>query len=237
MSERKPLLPEILICGVSLRLTALETTKSKWSALLIGARPGRYLVVEMPRVGGAPMKLDEGTRWSANFISKGAVYSFNTEVTGATFRPAPLLFLQYPEEAEVANLRTVKRYPVNIPIISKVLRWPSAAPEAPGEFEAPAAPPPPPPGGSLKALVVDISEGGFMMACPQPLAPEAVVEAVFYLPKSDPLDGIQAVARACRGKPGGYFIGLAYDLGGSTVKALSRLNDLIADIENMPLRL
>jgi hypothetical protein len=241
--ERKPLLPEILTCGTSIRLIALETTKSKWSTMLIGARPGRYLAVEMPRVGGAPMKLDDGTRWSANFISKGAVYSFNTEITGSTFRPVPLLFLHYPEEVEVANLRTVKRYPVNIPIISKVLQWPApvAADDHQGEGETPppaaALPSPPPPAGPLKALVVDISEGGFMMACPQALPQDAVVETSFYLPKETPLNGLRAIVRACRGKPGGYFIGMAYVQANSPPEALTRLSDLITDIENMPLRL
>ena len=237
MSEYKPLLPEVLTCGLSLRLTALETTKSKWSTMLIGARPGRYLTVEMPRVGGAPMKLDEGTRWSANFISKGTVYSFNTEVTGATFRPVPLLFLQYPEEVEVANLRTVKRYPVNIPVVAKVLQWPSTPVELDGEGEAASGSRPLPPVGPLKALVVDISEGGFMMASPLPLLMEAVMENSFYLPRAEPLNGIQAVVRACRGKPGGYFIGLAYVVAGSPPAGLARLTDLITDIENMPLRL
>jgi c-di-GMP-binding flagellar brake protein YcgR len=225
------LAPDVLICGTSIRLLALETTKSKWTAMLIGARPGRYLIVEMPRVAGAPMKLDEGTHWSANFISKGAVYSFNTEVIGYTFRMVPLLFLDYPQETEVANLRTEKRYPVNIPIIFKVTRLPQPAePQFVGEA-------PPSPKASVKALVVDISEGGFLMACPIALTPDTLVEAGFFLPKEDPLNGIKAAVRTCRGKPGGYFIGLAYNPGASPPQVLARLNDLITDIENIPLRL
>ncbi|MDL2226945.1 flagellar brake protein [Deltaproteobacteria bacterium OttesenSCG-928-M10] len=222
MSESAPkgLSPDILICGTSIRLLALETTKSKWSTVFIGSRPGRYLIVEMPKVAGAPVKLDDNTRWSANFISKGAVYSFNTEVIGYTYRLVPLLFLEYPQEVEVANLRTEKRYPVHIPIISEVLE---------GSEELSAK-------GLLKALVVDISEGGFMMACPVALEPDTVIETTFYLPKKEPMAGIKAVVRACRGKPGGYFIGLAYSQSNSP-EVWSRLKDLIISIENMPLRL
>ena len=228
MSERKPLSPDVLISGTSIRLLALETTKSKWTTMLIGARPGRYLIVEMPRVAGAPVKLDDGTRWAANFISKGAVYSFNTAVLGYTYRLVPLLFLEYPAEAEVANLRTEKRYPVNIPVISKVTG--GAMPEAASEAEAAALANP------LKALAVDISEGGFMMASPVPMSPDMTIDAVFYLPKEEPLRGVQAVVRACRGKPGGYFIGLAYSQQNSP-EVMGRLNALINSIENMPLRL
>jgi hypothetical protein len=126
---RKPLLPDVLVAGTTLRLVALAPTKSKWSTMLIGARPGRYLLVEMPRAGGAPMKLDEGSLWSANFISRGVVDSFDVEVVGAAVRPVPLLILTYPEEVEAAVLRTVKRYPVHIPVISKVFQWPQQSAE------------------------------------------------------------------------------------------------------------
>lgn len=227
MSEHKPLSPDTLICGSSIRLLALETTKSKWTTTLIGSRPGRYLIVEMPKLAGGPVKLDDGTRWAANFISKGSVYSFNTEVLGYTYRLVPLLFLSYPHEVEVSNLRTEKRYPVNIPIVFTI----TDVPPAPEGTE-----PPPKPDGALKALVVDISEGGFMMACSLPLVPDTNIEASFYLPKDETIEGIKATVRACRGKPGSCVLGLAYTQSNGP-EVMGRLNDLISNIENMPLRL
>lgn len=227
MSERKPLSPDALICGSSIRLLALETTKSKWTTTFIGSRPGRYLIVDMPKVAGGPVKLDDGTRWAANFISKGAVYNFNTEVLGYTYRLVPLLFLSYPKDVEVANLRTEKRYPVNIPIVFVTTELPLA------EEATEAAPPPE---GATKALGVDISEGGFMMACPLPLALDTNIVATLYLPKGGPVTGVKATVRACRGKPGGCFLGLAYAQSNSP-EVMDRLNSLITNIENMPLRL
>lgn len=227
MSEHKTLPPDALICGSSIRLLALETTKSKWTTTFIGSRPGRYLIVDMPKLAGAPVKLDDGTRWAANFISRGAVYSFNTEVLGYTYRLVPLLFLSYPKDVEVANLRTEKRYPVNIPVVFTITGIPPAE-----EGAEPAAPPE----GALKALGVDISEGGFMMACPLPLPLDTTIEATLYLPKGEPIDGVKATVRACRGKPGGCFIGLAYDQSNQP-EVMDRLNALISNIENMPLRL
>lgn len=229
MLEKRPLSPDVLVCGTSIRLVALESTKSKWSTILIGARPGRYIIVEMPKLAGAPVKLDDGSQWSANFISRGSVYSFQTAVEGYTYRLAPLLFLSYPQEAEVTGLRTEKRYPVNIPMTMSVTAWPQGTENA-QEFMARDF------AGPLKGLVVDLSESGFLMASPVPLPPECIIEATFYLPREEVMPHIQSVVKACRGKPGSYFVGLSY-LPGAGVDSLARLRDIITNIENMPLRL
>lgn len=232
VTEKKPLPPDVLISGTTIRLLALETTKSKWTTILIGARPGRYLIVEMPKMGGAPVKLDDGTKWAVNFISKGAVYSFNSEILGYTYRLVPLLFLSYPQQVEVANLRNEKRYPVNIPAISKVVLPPPDFKGASEEENGAAALPE----GEISTLVVDISEGGFMMISPVALPPETTIEAVFHLPQGDPIAGLQAVVKTCRGKPGGFLTGLSLAQS-NPPEAISRLGNFITSIENMPLRL
>ncbi|UQZ90115.1 hypothetical protein C4J81_13245 [Deltaproteobacteria bacterium Smac51] len=229
MLEKRPLSPDVLICGTTVRLMALETTKSKWTTILIGARPGRYIIVEMPRVAGGPVKLDEGTMWAANFISKGSVYSFQTTVTGYTYRMVPLLFLEYPREVEIASLRTEKRYPVNIPMTMKIRTFPP-------EERAEDLLTPENLAGTLKALVVDLSEGGFMMASPVPLPVESTIDATFYLPREEAIANIRAVVKACRGKPGSYFVGLSY-LPSTEADTAGRISDIITNIENMPLRL
>lgn len=236
MAELTTLSPDVLICGTTMRLLALETTKSKWSTTLVGSKPGRYLIVEMPKVAGAPAKLDDGTRWAVNFISKGAVYSFNTEVLGYTYRLVPLLFLAYPAKVEIANLRTDKRYPVNIPIVFKAIALPAPDTEEEGAQPPEEQAPPQAPPSPLKGLIADISESGFMMASPEPLLPETTIEGTLYLPKNEQLTGIQAVVRTCRGKAGGYFIGLAYSQR-NTPEVVSLIGKLISNIENMPLRL
>ncbi len=226
MLEKRPLLPDALICGTTIRLVALEATKSKWTTVLVGARPGRYIIVEMPKVAGGPVKLDDGSLWSVNFISKGSVYSFQTAVEGYTYRLAPLLFLAYPREVEVTGLRTEKRYPVNIPMTMNISTFPRGAENAEQLMAA----------GPVKALVVDLSESGFMMASPVPLPLECTIEATFYLPREEVMPHIKSVVKACRGKPGSYFMGMSY-LPGGGVGSLERLRDLITSIENMPLRL
>ncbi len=228
-SEKRPLSPDVLVCGTTIRLVALEATKSKWTTILIGSRPGRYIIVEMPKVAGGPVKLDDGSRWAATFISRGSVHTFQTVVEGYTYRLTPLLFLSYPKEAEITGLRTEKRYPVNIPMTMSLVGLPPDAENADQIMEQFSA-------GPLKALVVDLSEGGFLMASPVPLPLESAIEATFYLPREEVMSHVKSVVKACRGKPGSYFVGLSY-LPGIDVSALSRIKDIITEIENMPLRL
>jgi hypothetical protein len=130
---------------------------------------------------------------------------------------------------EITGLRTEKRYPVNIPMTMTI----STFPHDTENFEEVIASYP---SGPLKALVVDLSEGGFMMASPVPLPVESTIEATFYMPSGEPLASIKSVVKACRGKPGSYFVGLSY-LPSTQVGTLSRIRDVITSIENMPLRL
>ena len=226
-SDNKQLPADVLVSGVTIRLLAMETTKSKWTTTLIGSRPGRYLIVEMPKMGGAPVKLDEGTRWAVNFISKGTVFSFTSEIIGYTYRMVPLLFLSWPQDLQIANLRNEKRYPVNIPATVKIINPPATS----GDDERNNLPE-----SEITSLVVDISEGGFLMISPDPLPQETTVETAFHLPQGEPIAGLQAVVRTCRGKPGGYLIGLSL-APSNPPEAGTRLGNFNNNLENIPLRL
>lgn len=246
MAELNQLPPEFLVCGSKIQLMALGTTRAKWATVFIGARLGRYLAVAMPKVaGGAPMKLNEGTQWLITFINRGLVYSFQSHVLGYSYRMEPTLFLEYPTNISVSNLRADKRYPVNIPLVFLVrqkVKFSSLGEEnsvvvdeklvlLPAEATSFILP-----SGQVKAVVADISENGFLLASPTPLAKEAVIESIFYLPGQEPLGNILAICRECRAKPGGYSAGLAY-LSPSKPEVVARLNELINSIANSPLRI
>ncbi|MGL4208914.1 MAG: flagellar brake domain-containing protein [Candidatus Adiutrix sp.] len=246
MSEIKAMVPDILICGMSMRLLALETTKSKWATIFVGAKPNRYLVVEMPKVGGAPVKFDDGARWAATFISKGRAYTFNTVVLGHTYRLVPLLFLEYPLEIEVADLRVETRYPVNIPATVKFLiddthegKAPDHALDSPpsstqgdeNNFSAAEAIP-----FNCKGLVVDLSEGGIMMASATAILPETVLEATLYLPQDVLIKGVVATVKTCRNAKGSYLLGLSFNQA-TKPDVMGQINNYIRSIENMALRL
>lgn len=219
--------PEQLICGLRIRLLALETTKSKWSTVLVGARPGRYLIVEMPTVAGCPMKLDIDSRWAVNFINNGMVYSFNSEVIGYTYRMVPLLFLQYPQTVEVASLRTMKRYPVNIPAILNV----AGTSDEPNPDHAPLKV-----GDEFKALMVDISEGGCLVATTAYLHPGSILRLTLFLPKGGPIKDVFAEVKTCRSQSMAHYAGLSFSK--VTMPESSNLvTDLINSLENSPLRI
>ncbi len=223
--RREKLSPDALICGAVIRLMALGSNKSRWSVIFVGAKPDYYLIVEPPRLNGAAVKHEEGSVWSANFIRRGVLYTFETEVLGHTWRPAPLMFLRYPAEVQAVNLRSEKRYPVQIPLVAEIIR-PPAAEEGEDAAEM----------GLIKALAVDISEHGFLMASPLALARETYLSANFYLPKDEVLSGVQALVRDCHSRSGGHFVGLSYDPS-NPPEVQARLKNLIDGIENMPLRL
>ena len=247
MAELNQLPAGFLVSGSKIQIMALGTTKAKWNTVLIGARLGRYLSVTMPRVDdGTPMKLNEGTQWLLTFINQGIVYSFESQVLGYSYRMEPTLFMRYPTKVVVSNLRADKRYPVNIPLTFLVKQEASSAPleninnnimgsnglvTDPSEGGNIILPP-----EQIKAVVADISENGFLLATNFPLAKEAIIESVFYLPGEKPLTNILAVCRECRAKPGGYSVGLSY-ISPSEPQAMARLNELINKITNSPLRI
>lgn len=217
----------MLVCGSSMHLLGLGTIRAKWRVIFVGFRPGRYLMVEMPRAGGVSVKLDEGTMWSTTFLNQGRLHTFSTEVLGYTYRLTPILFLSYPTEVEVSNLRSEKRYPVNIPLTFKIKSFPPPLEgQEPHEVSE----------NQHRGLVADISENGFLMATTVALPPETVIACVFYLPGEEPVSGLLAVSRACRAKPGGFSVGMAY-LPANLPETIGRLNSLINHIENIPLRL
>jgi c-di-GMP-binding flagellar brake protein YcgR len=209
--------PDILVSGLRIRILAMETTKSKWNTTLIGSRPGRYLIFEMPRVNNMPVKLDDGSRWSVNFISHGQIFAFYSEVIGSSYRPFPLVYFTYPENAEISNLRNDKRYPVNIPVTIETTTDT-------------------PPVLVTKGLVLDLSWGGCLAASTAPIPADVVLAMTIYLENSAKIEGIQVEKKSCRSKQGTYYTGFSF-LPSNPVAVTDKIAELISDIESIPLRI
>jgi c-di-GMP-binding flagellar brake protein YcgR len=209
------LTPEILLSGQRVRLLAMETLKSKWTTVIVGSRKGRYLVLEVPRVNGLPVLFEDNSPWSVNFIRQGRIYNFDSRVTATIARPFPLVFLTWPDIVETANLRTEKRYPVNIPFIVEGTR------DSDPPFQA-------------KGLLLDLSWGGGLAASSVEL-PEGPLRISLWLDDNNSIDGLMAERKGSRGQQGTYYTGLSFLPNKSEV--MDRLGELIEDIENIPLRL
>jgi c-di-GMP-binding flagellar brake protein YcgR len=209
--------PEILICGLRIRILAMETTKSKWNTMLIGARPGRYLIFDMPRVNNLPVKLDDGSRWAVNFISHGQIFTFYSEVMGSSYRPVPIVFFTYPDMVEISNLRNDKRYPVNIPVTIETTTDT-------------------PPVLITKGLILDLSWGGCLAASTVAIPPEVILSMNIFLDDINRIEGIQVEKKSCRHKQGTYYTGFSF-LSTNPVSVTDRIGELITEIESIPLRI
>ncbi|MDR1080165.1 MAG: flagellar brake protein [Deltaproteobacteria bacterium] len=217
MTDSLPTLPtEVLVCGLRIRLLAMETTKSKWTTLLIGARPGRFLIFEMPRANNTPVRLDEASRWSVNFITHGQVFTFTSEVVGSSYRPYPLVFFTWPETVDISNLRNDKRYPVNIPITVETC----------GD----------PPQILSKGLVLDLSWGGCLAASTSEIPDSVPLRMNIYLDDTNTIEGLMVEKKSCRNKQGTFYTGLSF-LSANPPAVSDRIGEILTEIESSPLRI
>jgi c-di-GMP-binding flagellar brake protein YcgR len=194
----------------------METTKSKWTTLLVGARAGRFLVFDMPKANNTPVKLDDSSRWSVNFISHGQVFTFQSGVVGSTFRPFPLLFLAWPDRVDISNLRNDKRYPVNIPVTF----------ESAGEI----------PGLVGKGLILDLSWGGCLAASTAEIPDEPALRMNMYLDGVSAIQGLKVEKKSCRNKQGTFYTGFSF-LPTNPPSVSDRIGEIISEIESSPLRI
>jgi c-di-GMP-binding flagellar brake protein YcgR len=211
-------LPDSLAPGLKVRLLAMETTKSKWDTIYIGSKPKRYLILEQPRINGLPIKFDDNSKWSINFINNGQIFNFRCEVIGTCSRPVPLLFLSYPDSVETANLRNNKRYPVRIPMTVE-----AAAEEGPEEPLA-------------KGLILDLSLGGCLAATTADLPPERTLLVTLYFDDKKIINGVKMEKKSGRRVMGTFYSGLSF-LPTNSPEVNNQVTDIINDIENIPLRL
>ncbi|MDR1084955.1 MAG: flagellar brake protein [Deltaproteobacteria bacterium] len=219
MAETKiTLLPDSLVHGLKVRLLAMETTKSKWDTIFIGSKPGRYIVLEQPRVNGLPVKLDDNSKWSVNFINNGQIFNFSCEVIGSCFRPVPLVFLSYPASIETANLRNNKRYPVHIPVTVDRL----------DETNVPEI--------LTKGLLLDLSWGGCLVASTSEIPPELKLLLNLYIDEQKTINGLQVEKKSGRNFQGTFYSGLSF-LPTNTSAVNNQIGELLNDIEHIPLRL
>ncbi|MDR2367508.1 MAG: flagellar brake protein [Deltaproteobacteria bacterium] len=208
--------PEALFPGQRVRLLAMGTIKSKWTTVLIGSRPGRYLIVEVPKLNGLPVVLDEGSSWSINFITRGQIFIFPSEIVATINRPFALAFLSWPANVEISNLRTDKRYPVNIPVTF-------AETEKSNDVVA-------------KGLLLDLSWGGCLAASTVDLPERVPLSMTMYLDSDSAIEGLIVEKKGSRNQQGTFYTGLSF-VSSNKVEVTDRLTEFLNEIESMPLRL
>jgi hypothetical protein len=88
-----------------------------------GLQPGAYVLASIPprrELGDASDLLVNGVKAVVRYIYNGMVFGFQTAIMGAVYRPARLLFLEYPNMVENYNLRSHARVPCFLPARMKL---------------------------------------------------------------------------------------------------------------------
>ncbi len=75
----------------------------------LGMKPDHFLILQMPGTPGLREKLISRCNLIFRFLISGKIYGFHSTVLGHTLRPAPLLFVSFPNSFETLNLRKSER--------------------------------------------------------------------------------------------------------------------------------
>ena len=85
----------------------------------IGMERGRYLILRIPRIPGVADHLYQDKPVTLRFVHEGNIFGFSSEVVWVMNAPYRLLFLRYPEEVEILNLRGCQRVDCFLPTAIK----------------------------------------------------------------------------------------------------------------------
>ncbi|MBF0256700.1 MAG: CZB domain-containing protein [Gammaproteobacteria bacterium] len=102
--------------GTSMQLQ-LGQLSIRSEGMLVGARPGKYLLLRMARETNFTSTglSEEGAPLVVRYISKGNVYAFKSAVINLISRPERLLAIYFPRDLEVVELRNHPRLRCYLP--------------------------------------------------------------------------------------------------------------------------
>lgn len=86
----------------------------------VGMERDRYLILRIPRIPGVTDHLFPEKAVTVRFVHEGHIFGFGSEVLWLMNAPFRLLFLRYPEEVEVLNLRGCQRVDCFLPSAIKI---------------------------------------------------------------------------------------------------------------------
>lgn len=111
-------------------------TDSNIKSELVGLARNEFLIIRMPLIPGARNIFVDGKQLIVRYLSEGTIFGFRAYILKSVFKPAPLVFIDYPTEVEKIDLRRYKRAECALPckVHSK--------------------------GGIIAGILLDLSEGG-----------------------------------------------------------------------------
>lgn len=179
----------------------------------VGMERDRYLILRIPRIPGVTEHLFPEKAVTVRFVHEGHIFGFGSEVLWLMNAPFRLLFLRYPEEVEVLNLRGCQRVDCFLPSAIKI-----------GE-------------DWLQGVIVNISCGGCQAVVEErrskPLPQLGVDDGLmleFRLPGSEQNLLVGGQAKNINMSERRLYLGVKYDvLPDYTLDLLQRYVDSVAD--------
>ena len=191
-------------------MVALAAVRSKFVTFIIGYKANRFIIVERPSIGGVAARLEQGTEWAVNFVHQGQIFGFTTQILGNSSQPVALTFLSYPDTVERTDLRQSQRFPVQLNA--------TIAPEGVSGNGANIRP----------GIVVDISEGGCLLATTASHVAGTNLSLDIELPTQGSASGMTAEVKSQRGQEGKYLLGLCFtDFGDDGYNKLKAYFDFL----------
>ncbi len=97
-------------------MLSLEGMDAQVRSLFVGMEVDKYVILSLPRVSDFQDQLYPGNLAVVRYISAGKVYGFETEILGLFYKkPVRALYLVYPPQVEILNLRQAPRVDCYLP--------------------------------------------------------------------------------------------------------------------------
>ncbi len=103
-----------LVLGATLNLRLL-CVNQKYDVKVVGMEEFGYIIVQARLPLDVASRLAQNNQVVGQVIVDGVAYGFRSQVTNRVTRPAPLLFLSYPDSVERVALRSDERVRVSLP--------------------------------------------------------------------------------------------------------------------------
>jgi len=98
---------------------AFETVRYRLKSEFVGMMHQSFIIVAMPPAKSIPNSstiYSKGTETIVRFVYQGIAYGFSTTISRALYKPAKLLFLEYPKDIEIYQLRNYERVLCHLPV-------------------------------------------------------------------------------------------------------------------------
>ena len=192
-AETIPVSTEYFRVGTPMQLTVNEKGQVQQEySVLLGYRAGRFLLVELPKVGAHAMVITPNTEVRIRYMIDGHLLGFSSKSKKVQFEPERLLFLSYPSRVDHLALRRHERVRVTLPTLVRAGNDPS----------------------QLNAETRDISISGCGLMFPpdvEGLEKGLRMTLYFRLPGDDTLYKARAWSRVVKKRKDGTWMGCEFD--------------------------